>query len=105
FKVPTNPQHRTSRDDCNYFLFHFPDFNVNSNKCPNLIRDLETVEVDMYGKIKKSNRQKEEQHSDFLDDFRYMVNTFFAQWVKLHRDSGRGVPMRKPHNIDIQAEV
>lgn len=84
-KVPGNPKHKTSREDVNYFLFHYPDFKINPVKCPNTVRDCETVEVDMYGKIKKSDRSQEAQKADFLDDVRYMVNTFFKGWIENHQ--------------------
>lgn len=63
-----NPQHKISRDDVNYTLTHFDDFIIHPN-CRESISDMQSVEVDAYGKIVKENRQNVNQRSDFLDCF------------------------------------
>lgn len=84
-QAKTNPEHKTSRQDVNYFLKHFPDIKINL-KCRETISDLENVEVDAYEKIIKSDRANENQRADFLDGFRYMVNSEFVQkWLKAHQ--------------------
>lgn len=89
-KLPgANPRHSNSRADVNYLLAYHPDIKINSTKCPNLSRDMRLVEVDMYGEIKKKDRTKEEQLADHLDCFRYLVNTFFVDWITRHmRENG-----------------
>jgi phage terminase large subunit len=82
--VPANPKHKTSREDCNFILYHYPNIRIHPN-CTNLTRDLQTVEADMSGQIKKKNRNKVEQQADFLDNFRYAVNTFFKDWIVRRR--------------------
>jgi PBSX family phage terminase large subunit len=80
-----NPTHENSRDDTNYYLLHFPDFRINP-KCRHLISDLETVEVDAYGKIIKANRKNEAQKADHLDGLRYSFNDTWSQkWIKAHQ--------------------
>lgn len=83
-----NPTHKFSRDQCNYVLFHHQDFKI-SKKCERLIFDLENVEVDENGQIIKKNRTAENQRADYLDAFRYMVNTFVGKWIEIHQKSGR----------------
>lgn len=86
--VPHNPIHAVSREDCNYVLANYPDFKVNPNTCSELCTDMRIVECDMYGdkvSIKKSDRSNEAERSDFLDCFRYAVNTFLKQWIYLHQ--------------------
>jgi len=74
FYLPANPTHINSRTDCNAALTRL---NVSiSNRCTGLIADCQTVAVDNQGQIIKSNRDKSEQRSDFLDCFRYTINTF-----------------------------
>ena len=84
-KVSSNPTHKKSREDTNYFLHHYPDFRIHPTNCPLTVRDLEMVEVDLYGKIKKKDRKDPNQRSDFLDDIRYLVHTFFSGWIKYHQ--------------------
>lgn len=76
-----NPTHKTSRSDCNYFLSNFPDFKINKQRCPNLIFDLQYVEVDEEGQIIKSDRSKDVQRADYLDTGRYLINTFYKEWI------------------------
>jgi hypothetical protein len=74
FYLPANPTHESSRTDCNMALIQ-KDVKI-SNRCINLIADCKLVEVNNEGAIVKKNRDKMEQRSDFLDCFRYFINTF-----------------------------
>ena len=86
FKIKkSNPRHTNSRNDVNYLLMHFPDLRI-SPDCPNLISDLETVEVNAEGKIIKAQRTKKEQRADHLDAFRYCCDsTELNQWIANHQ--------------------
>ena len=88
FKLVSNPRHKTSRDQCAYFLKHFPDFKVGT-QCVGSRRDYRTVQVDAYGSILKKKRSDESQRADFLDNFRYLVNTFFKSQIDMHKKTGR----------------
>lgn len=84
-QTPNNPTHFSSRNDCNYFLLHFPDFKINPETCPKLIRDLKFVQWDeKKSQIIKSDRSDEKQRADFLDTFRAVVNTFYKSWINIH---------------------
>jgi hypothetical protein len=76
--------HLKSREDTNYVLSAHPDVKI-SPACTGLIADLQTVEVDRDGKIVKSDRSKQAQQADRLDNFRYIVNTYMGRWVTQHR--------------------
>lgn len=84
FTVPPNPPHIKSREDSNYVLANHPDVAVDP-VCSNLIGDLQLVEVDEEGKILKSDRSKATQRADFLDDWRYTVNSYLGPWIQQHR--------------------
>jgi hypothetical protein len=81
FKLPANPKQSNSRSECNYVLTHFPDFKINPDKCKGTCRDFKIVQADGFGQIIKSNRNLEEQRSDFMDNGRYCVNTFLKRWI------------------------
>lgn len=83
--VPPAPTHKNSREEVNYFLHHFPDFQVHEERCKNLAFDMRFVEVDEHSSIVKSNRSKDEQRADHFDSFRYLCNTFFKKWIYLHQ--------------------
>lgn len=83
-KIPANPTHSNSRADVNYILYHFPDFKINPDTCPNLCRDMRLVEVDAFGDIIKRNRNKVSELADHLDCLRYLINTFFKDWIERH---------------------
>lgn len=89
--TPPNPTHENSRADCNYFLTYFPDFKVHPN-CKGMIRDLQNMQVDIFGSIIKRNRKDVNQLADFGDNFRYMVNTFGKTWIDSH---SKGFQYRK----------
>lgn len=84
-KIQPVPTHKNSRNDCNYFLFHYPDFKINPLACPSLCHDLRTVEVDENGKIVKSNRDIASQRADHLDCFREFVDNFCGDWIDRHQ--------------------
>lgn len=81
-EVKGNPTHENSRTDCNYFLANYKNFKINANSCKNLIFDIKNVGCDIYGGIIKRNRMDFSQKADFLDNFRYLVNTFLKDWIK-----------------------
>src|SRR3990167_10790708 len=65
-QLPANPSHENSRADCNYVLYHHPDFKINPKTCPGLARDMKIVQCDDFGKIIKSNRKDVSQQADFF---------------------------------------
>lgn len=83
-QLPANPSHENSRADCNYVLYHYPDFKINPKKCPGTCRDMKIVQCDNFGKIIKSNRKDISQQADFFDNVRYGINTFLFDWLKHH---------------------
>lgn len=83
--VPAAPTHKNSREEVNYWLHHYPDFQVHAERCKNLVFDMQFVEVDEHSSIVKSNRSKTEQRADHFDAFRYLVNTFFRKWIYTHQ--------------------
>lgn len=87
--LKANPTHKNSKNDCNYFLFHYPDFKINPLACPNLCHDLRTVEVDIDGQIIKTNRDIASQRADHLDCFREFVDNFCGDWIDRHQRTGR----------------
>ena len=98
--ISANPQHKTSREDCNYFLYHYPTFTI-APRCTNLINDLQTVQVDSAGKLLKADRSKAAQRADFLDTFRYFVHNVARQWVDQHRKTKGKATVIVPE-IDIK---
>lgn len=82
--LPANPSHENSRADCNYILYHYPDFKINPLKCPATCRDMKIVQCDAFGKIIKSNRKDISQQADYFDCARYAINTFLFDWLKHH---------------------
>jgi hypothetical protein len=83
-KLPANPSHRQSREDTNYVLHHHPEFVIDPS-CTGVIFDLENVEVDADMSIVKGDRSQAAQRADYLDDVRYLVNTYLKNWIDLHR--------------------
>lgn len=80
-KVKANPFHKNSRTDVNYLLYNFPDLKINPKTAPNTCRDMRTVQCDAFGEILKKDRNNVNQRADHLDCFRYLVNTFFRDWI------------------------
>ena len=87
FVLKANPPHKISRQDCNYFLKNFNDFKIGEH-CKETRRDLRMVQVDSYGSIIKKNRKDLSQRADLLDNFRYLVNTFFKSAIEKHKRTG-----------------
>lgn len=85
-KVSSNPTHENSRADCNYFLYHYPNFKVNK-KCTNSIRDFRNVQVDAFGSILKKDRKDVNQRADYLDTFRYFVHNIMYKWIENNQRS------------------
>jgi hypothetical protein len=83
-RVVKNPFHKESRENYNLMLDKFPDFKIHPS-CVNTIRDHRTVEVDDKGSIIKSNRTIESQRADFLDNCRYLENTYLYDWRKRYQ--------------------
>lgn len=84
----SNPTHGVSREQCNYFLHHFPNFKIHT-ECTGTRRDMRTVQVDAFNHIIKKNRKDESQRADMLDNFRYCVNAYFKKDIERHKISGR----------------
>jgi hypothetical protein len=89
-KVPNVPTHQNSREDCNYILYHFPDFKINPVKAPNTARDFKVVQCDAFGTIIKGNRRDITQRADHLDCTRYLINTFLFKWISRHQKRSTG---------------
>lgn len=84
-EIHPNPTHENSRSDTNYVLYHFDDFRIDPT-CVESIYDMESVEVDAFGKILKRDRMNLAQRADFLDCHRYSINDKFVQsWMKWHQ--------------------
>jgi phage terminase large subunit len=89
-KIVANPMHKNSRTQVNYFLTHFTDFKI-SDQCTGLRSDMRSVQVDLYGEILKKNRKDITQRADYLDCFRYYINTFQANAILSHQKTGRWI--------------
>lgn len=77
----SNPTQENSRTDCNYFVVNFNNLKLHPDKCKNLIFDFKNVQCDRFGAIMKANRNDISQRGDFLDCYRYLVNSFFKDWI------------------------
>ena len=84
--VPGNPTHETSRNDCNYILHHseYFDVKINPKTAAGVSRDLQFVQCDGFGQIIKRDRKDVNQRADFLDCWRYTVNTFLKREIVNH---------------------
>lgn len=103
FVLPSNPTHENSRDDVNYFLYHFPDFKINPEKCPNTCRDMKTVQCDAEGSIIKKNRLQLDQRADHLDNIRYGINAFMKkQWIIPHQKMWKGPVEEMKKQLDLK---
>jgi hypothetical protein len=88
-KVSSNPTHENSRSDCNYYVYHFKNFKISKQNCPNTIRDFLSVQCDAFGSILKRNRNDVTQLADYLDTFRYFVNNIAYKWIELHQKNNK----------------
>lgn len=81
-KVPTiNPKVSENRVLVNAYLEHGKVL-IDKNNAAGLVYDLKYCEVDMYGDLIK-DRSNEAKKADILDEFRYYLNTFKRNFVKL----------------------
>ncbi len=105
-RVPPNPTHEKSRNDVNG-LFFLHENNANHKVfinpiCTKLLKDLRLVQCDAEGSIIKANRTYEEQRADYLDTYRYFVNTFAASTVsRMINEKGSLRPQRSAVNPNI----
>ena len=79
-----NPKHENSRADCNYVLYHLNDVRIDQS-CKGMIRDMAHVQCDAYGSILKRDRKDLNQRADYMDAWRYVINSFFKDWIKRHQ--------------------
>jgi len=83
-QLSRNPTHQKSRNDCNFILSNYPRLRI-SPKCKGLIRDLRSVQVDIYGEILKRNRKDINQQSDLLDAFQHLaIPSLYSQCQRWH---------------------
>ncbi len=80
-KIVVNPPHKENRLTCNTILAFHPNVYFHPS-CKETIFDLKYVECDQEQRIIKKDRNIANQKGDFLDDFRYTLNTFKKKWVK-----------------------
>jgi len=83
-KIIVNPTHKENRMTCNTILAFHPEVYFHP-RCKETIFDLKHVECDQEQRIIKKDRSVANQKGDFLDDFRYTINTFKRKWVKDYR--------------------
>jgi len=81
FRIYTNPSHKENRTTCNVILAFHPEVWFHP-RCKLTIFDLKYVECDQEQRIIKKDRNIANQKGDFLDDFRYTINSFKQKWVK-----------------------
>jgi len=77
-----NPNFFKSRELVNGVLENYESFLISKTGCPELIKDLKFVEADNKHQIIK-NRNKQEGKADLLDCFRYYLNTWFENFIRL----------------------
>jgi phage terminase large subunit len=80
FIIPANPRHENSRVDCNAALRRL-DVKVNSKRCKGFVFDAKQVQCDANGSIIKLNRRKLTERADYLDCFRYFVNSILKRYL------------------------
>lgn len=82
-KVPTiNPRVKDNRVLVNAF-FTIVNVLLDPVNCKGLIFDLENVSVNDLGEIDKGDRSNPRKRADHLDGFRYDLNTFFKNILKM----------------------
>lgn len=82
-KVPTiNPKVKDNRVLVNAF-FTYTNCSFDPDNCKGLIFDLENVSVNDLGEIDKGDRSNPRKRADHLDGFRYDLNTFFKNILKM----------------------
>lgn len=81
-KLPRkNPSPAGMRGLLNLIMATHPDL-VFSKNMKRTIFELAYTEADAEGNLIKSNRQKDEQKSDYLDCVRYCLQNFYGDWMK-----------------------
>jgi len=84
-QTSANPQHKKSRNDLNYVLYHHPDFKIHK-RCESTIRDLRFVEANGEGGLVKENRKNIHERADHMDCLRYAVNhKAVSDWIKFNQ--------------------
>lgn len=84
-QTSANPQHKKSRNDLNYVLYHHPDFKIHK-QCESTIRDLRFVEANGEGGLVKENRKNIHERADHMDCVRYAVNhKAVSDWIKFNQ--------------------
>lgn len=75
-----NPPVKETRDLCNLILALHPDIKFDEGMSLT-INELLYTEADDEGGILKKNRNKEEQRADYIDCVRYILFTFFSDFI------------------------
>lgn len=83
-QLTSNPHIEDNQVLVNAILEHYP-VTLDRQKARGLIFDLEFVEMDASGQIKKGDRNDPAQQADALDTFRYYLNRYFRDFVKAKR--------------------
>lgn len=82
-KVPThNPVVKENRVLVNA-VFTLYNIAIDPDNCKGLVFDLENVAVNDMGEIDKGDRSNPRKRADHLDGFRYYLNTFFKNILKM----------------------
>jgi len=84
FRLFKNPEHQDSRFLCNSIFGLHKELLIHPS-LTDLIYDLKYVECDDNEKIIKKDRSIANQLSDWLDGFRYMINSFHYDFVKRNK--------------------
>jgi len=78
-----NLEHSDSRILCNAMIHNYPNFYINGEKCPNLIRQIQTAKVDIKSSTpSKLLKDRGMFKNDMLDSMRYMFQTLFNDFAK-----------------------
>jgi hypothetical protein len=77
-----NPPLAENRVLVNAILEQYPVV-FDEDKCKELVFDFQNVKSDIEGKPVKKDRKDEAQRADCLDTFRYYLNRYFGDYIKL----------------------
>jgi len=80
-QVTSNPRIEDNQVLVNTILEHYP-ITIDPQKARALVFDLEFVEMDAGGGLKKADRNDPTQQADALDTFRYYLNRYFRDFVR-----------------------
>lgn len=95
-QVPPDPGHAASRADVNYLLWRAAtpgtgvEVLVHPDRCPGLVRDLLSVQVDATGHLVKKDRRDLAQQADLLDSWRYRLNLCWRDYLDRHQRAWAG---------------